>query len=141
MSTKREIEVTDSLLAELKKQNTFESEDEAKLREVVLSKIDAMVKEFVYKASIARGLSESIATSSGGKIFSFGSYRLGVHGPGSDIDTLCVVPKHIQREDFFTIFEKMLRERDEIGEVAAVAEAYVPVIKTKFSGVLIPPLC
>lgn len=114
-----------------------------------------MVKEFVYKASLARGLSESIAANSGGKIFSFvrllpfhfhyanrlapdqGSYRLGVHGPGSDIDTLCVVPKHIQREDFFTIFEKMLREREEVSEVAAVPEAYVPVITVKFMGISI----
>lgn len=102
-----------------------------------MSRIDAMVKEFVHKASLAHGLSESIASSSGGKIFSFGSYRLGVHGPGSDIDTLCVVPKHVQREDFFLIFEQMLRARAEVTEVAPVSEAYVPVIKVKFMGISI----
>src|SRR6266852_9598212 len=35
-----------------------------------------------------------------------------VHGPGSDIDILCVSPKHIEREDFFTHFEPMLKEID-----------------------------
>jgi poly(A) polymerase len=76
--TQRELEITDSLLAELKAQKTFENEEEAKLREVVLSKIDAMVKDFVYRASIARGLSESIAANSGGKIFSFVSVNTAV---------------------------------------------------------------
>lgn len=60
-----------------------------------------------------------------------------MHGPGSDIDTLCVVPKHVQREDFFSIFEGMLRDREEVGEVAGVAEAFVPVIKVKFMGISI----
>jgi hypothetical protein len=43
---------------------------------------------------------------------------LGVHGPGSDIDTLCVVPKHVSREDFFELFETMLRETEGVTEVA-----------------------
>ena len=78
----------------------------------------ALVKKFVYEVSIAHGLSEATATAAGGKIFTFGSYRLGVHGPGTDIDTLCVVPKHVSREHFFDVFEGMLKEMDGITEVS-----------------------
>ena len=59
-----------------------------------------------------------MATASGGKIFTFGSYRLGAHGPGADIDTLLVVPKHVSRDDFFTTFEPMLREFEGVTQVA-----------------------
>ena len=113
------------------------------------------MKKFVNQVSIARGLSEATANAAGGKIFTFGSYRLGVHGPGTDIDTLCVVPKHVSREDFFDVFEGMLKEMDGVTEVsvrgnlsarsAAVTEslrykqgvpdAYVPVIGTEIMGI------
>lgn len=87
------------------------------------------MKKFVYRISIDRGLSESAAHAAGGKIFTFGSYRLGVHGPGSDIDTLCVVPKHVSREDFFEVFEDMLRETEGVTEASVrivlhVAQVY-----------------
>ena len=87
-------------------------------REIVLGRVAALVKKFVHKVSLTRGLSEAAASAAGGKIFTFGSYRLGVHGPGSDIDTLCVVPKHISREDFFDIFEPMLKELEGVTEVS-----------------------
>lgn len=77
-----------------------------------------MVKKFVHKVCLSRGLSDASAAAAGGKIFTFGSYRLGVHGPGSDIDTLCVVPKHVSRDDFFDVFEDMLRECDGVTEVS-----------------------
>jgi len=93
------------------------------------------VKKFVRTVSLNRGLSEAAANAAGGKIFTFGSYRLGVHGPGTDIDTLCVVPKHVSREDFFDVFEHMLREAEGVTEVSGVPEAYVPIIKTKMSGI------
>lgn len=87
-------------------------------REIVLGRVADLVKKFVRKVAYNRGLSESAANSAGGKIFTFGSYRLGVHGPGSDIDTLCVVPKHVSREDFFDVFEPMLRELEGVTEVS-----------------------
>ncbi|KAI0353126.1 poly-A polymerase [Trametes cingulata] len=134
-STPREKEVTVTLLEELRRQGTFESEEEAKTREIVLGRLAALVKKFVRKVSLARGLSEAAANAAGGKIFTFGSYRLGVHGPGSDIDTLCVVPKHVSREDFFDVFENMLKETEGVTEVSGVPDAYVPIIKTKISGI------
>ncbi|EKM79958.1 hypothetical protein AGABI1DRAFT_113202 [Agaricus bisporus var. burnettii JB137-S8] len=135
VSTEREKEVTITLMDELRRQNMFETEDESQLREIVLGRVAQLVKKFVHKVALLRGLSESAADSAGGKIFTFGSYRLGVHGPGSDIDTLCVVPKHVTRDDFFEYFEPLLRELDGVTEVAGVPEAYVPVVKTKISGI------
>ncbi len=135
--TEREKEVTKALQTYLEKEGVFESADESRKREEVLGKLDSLVKEFVVRVSIQKGMSESLARSAGGKIFTFGSYRLGVHGPGSDIDTLCVVPKHVQREDFFDTFLELLVARPEAQETAPVPEAYVPVIKTEFSGIKI----
>ncbi|KAF8214198.1 Poly(A) polymerase central domain-containing protein [Mycena galopus ATCC 62051] len=83
---------------------------------------------------MSRGLSEAAATAAGAKLFTFGSHRLGVHGPGSHVDTLCVVPKHVSREDFFEVFEPMLMEMEGVSEVSGVPDAYVPVIKAKISG-------
>lgn len=87
-------------------------------REIVLGRLAALLKKFVHKISLAQGLSETAASTAGGKIFTFGSYRLGVHGPGSDIDTLCVVPKHVSREDFFEVLESMLKETEGVTEVS-----------------------
>lgn len=134
-SNEREKEVTMTLMEELRRQNTFETEEEARTREIVLGRVAALVKKFVRQVSIAKGLSEQAANLAGGKIFTFGSYRLGVHGPGSDIDTLCVVPKHVSREDFFEVFEPMLKDLEGVTEVSGVPEAYVPIVKTKISGI------
>ncbi|KAF8341454.1 Poly(A) polymerase central domain-containing protein [Cantharellus anzutake] len=133
--TQREIEVTESLKQELIGRNSYESQEESKLREITLGRIAVLVRKFVHDVMIERGLSETMASTAGGKIFTFGSYRLGVHGPGTDIDTLCVVPKHIEREDFFTHFEPMLRAFEGATDVAGVPEAYVPIITANISGV------
>ncbi|KZT29383.1 poly-A polymerase [Neolentinus lepideus HHB14362 ss-1] len=134
-SSEREKEVSITLMDELRRQGTFESEEEARLREIVLGRLAALVRRFVKQVSLDHGLSETAAEATGGKIFTFGSYRLGVHGPGSDIDTLCVVPKHVSREDFFEVFEKMLRDAEGVTEVSGVPEAFVPIIKIKVSGI------
>ncbi|KAJ7065706.1 polymerase [Mycena amicta] len=143
-SSDREREITVSLMDELRRQNSFETEEESRRRELVLGRLAALVKKFVRDISIAKGLSESAANAAGGKIFTFGSYRLGVHSPGTDIDTVCVVPKHVTREDFFTVFEPMVRAVEGATEVSGVPDAFVPVIGAKISGIsmdlLIAPL-
>lgn len=46
-----------------------------------------------------------------------------------------VVPRHVTRENFFTDFEQILRNRPEVTGITAVPDAYVPIIKFKFSGI------
>ncbi|KAJ3197264.1 polynucleotide adenylyltransferase [Irineochytrium annulatum] len=139
--TEFEYTVTEQLVATLQKWNQYETEEEAQKREVVLGKLDSIFKDFVKKISLKRNLPESVAAESGGKIFTFGSYRLGVHGRGSDIDTLCVAPKHVQRDDFFSEMYDILKQRPEVGDVACVTDAFVPILKFEFSGIQIDLVC
>lgn len=135
--TPRENSLNDLLISELKNRGSFESEQATKRRVEILSLFQKMVQEFVYTVSKNKNMSDGMAKDAGGKIFTFGSYRLGVYGPGSDIDTLVVVPKHVAREDFFTVFEQIIRKRPELEEITAVPDAFVPIIKLEFGGISI----
>jgi hypothetical protein len=50
-------------------------------------------------------------------------FRLGVHGPGSDIDTICVCPRHVFKEHFFGEFKEMLRDWPAVTEISV---SYIP---------------
>lgn len=59
---------------------------------------------------------------------------------GSDIDTLIVVPKHVNRDDFFEYFPKLLEQMSPEGaieEMKPVSDAFVPIIKLEYSGISI----
>ncbi|CAO3653534.1 unnamed protein product [Cunninghamella echinulata] len=139
--TEQELKSSEELLKTLHEFGLFESKQDAQKRIIVLDKLDKMVKDFVYRVSKLKGFPDALAKEAGGKIFTYGSYRLGVHGSGADIDTLCVFPKHVEREHFFTVMYDMLKERPEVTELTAVADAYVPVIKMHFSGIPIDFVC
>lgn len=140
-STDAETALNNSLVGELKSQGSFESEEATKKRYEVLKTFQKLAQEFVYTVSINKNMSEGMAKDAGGKIFTFGSYRLGVYGPGSDIDTLIVVPKHVTRDDFFTVFAEILRKQPDLDEIVVVPEAYVPIIKIKYSNISIDLIC
>lgn len=63
-----------------------------------------------------------------------------VHNKGADIDALCVAPRHVYRNDYFTSFFELLKQQPEVSDLRAVEEAYVPVIKMNFDGIEIDML-
>uniref|UniRef100_A0A224Z4D7 polynucleotide adenylyltransferase n=1 Tax=Rhipicephalus zambeziensis TaxID=60191 RepID=A0A224Z4D7_9ACAR len=130
-----DLQRTDELEETLRQFGLFESEEELAHRMDVLSKINQLVKKWIYEVSIKKNMPSSVAENVGGKIYTFGSYRLGVHTKGADIDTLCVAPRHIERSDFFTSFVELLRQQEEVKDLRAVEEAFVPVIKMTFDGI------
>ncbi|KAI9891492.1 MAG: polynucleotide adenylyltransferase [Vezdaea aestivalis] len=136
--TEKEIAANDDLIEELKRQKNFESAEETQKRIEVLSSLQKIAEEFVRRASRANSKPESVVASSGGKVVPYGSFRLGVFGPGSDIDTLVVVPNHISRENFFELFPDLLVDmapKDSIEDLTPVPDAFVPIIKFSYSGI------
>lgn len=73
-----DIKRTEELEMALKPFNVFETEAELNHRMVILGKLYSLVKEWIKDVSIARNMPENVAEHVGGKIYTFGSYRLGV---------------------------------------------------------------
>ena len=97
-----------------------------------------MCDEFVTR--VAKKSEAALARDAKGKIMTYGGFRLGVYGPGSDIDALVVAPKYVSRADYFEIFPDLLVEmapEGAIKDLTAVTDAFVPVIKFEFSGISI----
>ncbi|XP_075781647.1 poly(A) polymerase gamma isoform X4 [Pelodiscus sinensis] len=126
---------TQKLIEAMKPFGVFEEEEELNHRLSVLGKLNKLVKEWISELSESKNLPPSVVANVGGKIFTFGSYRLGVHTKGADIDALCVAPRHVERSDFFQSFFEKLKAQDGIRTLRAIEDAYVPVIKFEFDGI------
>ncbi|RVD93247.1 poly (A) polymerase type 1 [Tubulinosema ratisbonensis] len=126
--TEQEILLSAEIDDYLHKSGFFEDDESAIQREKVLGKLDLLVKQFVSQVCKELGLDKS----GGGKIFTFGSYRLGVHAKGADIDALCVVPKQVTRKHFFNDFFALLSSQAGVTNLLKIEDAYVPLIKFEY---------
>ncbi|KAI3700257.1 hypothetical protein L2E82_44878 [Cichorium intybus] len=116
----------------------YESTEETARREEVLRRLDLIIKDWVKQLTRQKGYTEKMVEEANGIVRTFGSYRLGVHGPNADIDTLCIGPSYVTREhDFFVILHNILLEMEEVSDLQPVNDAHVPVMKFKFQGISI----
>ena len=78
---------------------------------------------------------EEVAEKVGGKVCTFGSFRLGVNSQGGDIDTLCIAPRHIERVDFFTSFAELLKKQPEVQKFTVtliLSDEVIKIVPKKF---------
>ncbi|CAK0802942.1 unnamed protein product, partial [Prorocentrum cordatum] len=132
---KEEVARTGTLLEELRRDAPLEGEEKMRFRSSVLVEVRRIALQWVYEVSIQQGMDEEAARLAGAKIFTFGSYRLGLVSPGSDIDALCVVPRHITRDNFFQVLAGKLGENPDVTDLSPVPDAYVPIIKLTMCGI------
>jgi len=133
--TEKDKVMTEDLQKTIEPYGAFDTPDGLSHRIQVLTKLNELVKDFVRKVAKECRLPEHLHGELGGKIYTFGSYRLGVHTSDGDIDTLCVVPQHVTRHHFFTIFLDMLKKTEGVTECRDIREAFVPLIKLYFDGI------
>ncbi|KIW30845.1 uncharacterized protein PV07_02538 [Cladophialophora immunda] len=151
-------EKTAELVEELKRQNNYESQKQTEVRMNILKLLSKATQVFVREVSRKQGFPPSQINQFGGKVYPYGSYRLGVFGPGSDIDTLAIAPRHVKREDFFEFFPAILKrtiERENVerekhnaenppekhlqihtlSSLVPVPDSFVPIIKLAISDI------
>ena len=126
-----------ALLQTLQAHNCYESGPEELHRQMVLSKLDNLAKTWIRHVSESKGLSMSSRRSwnPGGMVLPFGSCLLGVQGQGSDMDVICLAPRHVSRKAFFDSFTKVLESQKEVSNLKAVSAAYVPILVMDFDGI------
>jgi len=113
-----------------------ESQHDFSERLKILGKLNNIVRQWVKQCGKDDGQDEDCIENSGGAVCTFGSSRLGVAGKGADIDTLCIVPKHIERHrHFFDKLVPILEATPGVKDLTAVKEAFVPLVKMTFDNV------
>ncbi|GAB0136329.1 hypothetical protein EsDP_00004633 [Epichloe bromicola] len=141
LPTEAEKRASDALIEELRRQKTFESPSDTQKRYKVLESLQSICDEFVKRVAREKEPKNVVLIKNArGKVFTYGSFRLGVFGPGSDIDTLIVAPKYVTRDDYFKYFPELLEAmapKGAITDLSVVTDAFVPIIKFEYSGISI----
>lgn len=78
----KEKELNDALIEELKTHDNFETPENTEKRRKVLQHLQNVTLEFCREVARKKGLPQSVMDNAGGLVSTFGSYRLGVYGPG-----------------------------------------------------------
>jgi poly(A) polymerase len=72
------------------------------------------------------------------RVLTFGSFRLGIIRPSSDIDTLVLIPSQVSRDRFFSEFISEVLANDPcVSECLPVTDARVPIAKVKYRGIFL----
>jgi poly(A) polymerase len=134
--TESELLVNDDMVNYLHKRgDVFESTIGQKIRLEVITKLQEIIKIWTIKVGTEKNINEEYLINGGGVTLKiFGSTRLGVHSPDADIDTLCIAPNYITRQEFFSSYCNIMKNHQDVTNFSSIPEAYTPVIKFNING-------
>ena len=99
------------LLLVLQHFRCYEDQAGMERRERIISELDTLVKQWTRSEGLRKNIPWTQVEQVGGKVVSYGSYKLGVVDRESDLDLLCVVPKHVSRDDFhIRLFQLLVKK-------------------------------
>ena len=128
----------------------LEATDGIQRRERVLNRMGALCRDWIKSVCLKSHLPREVVASAGGQLFTSGSYRLGVHEPGADIDTILVAPNVCTRQDFFgtltvedetsptrdpNSLAERIRNHPDVTNFVPVEGAAVPILTFDWEGV------
>ncbi|ORZ03315.1 Poly(A) polymerase central domain-domain-containing protein [Syncephalastrum racemosum] len=141
-SSERDHSLLAPLEALLKRHGMYESQSTATLRLIVLQQIETLTVAFVREACTQFSRTTPDPPENlGGKVYPFGSCRLGVQAEDADLDAICVFPSRISREQFFDGLCSKLELMQGVQDVLYIKNAFVPIIKFKCFGISVDLLC
>lgn len=111
----------------------IENITQIKKREKVLKDLEGLIIEWLKIEEV--NLQTCIKLHEFARILPFGSYFLGAHCVGADIDVVCLCPNTVSYAQFFTNFMQLLAQKPNISCVKAVRDAHVPVLKMKMDDI------
>jgi poly(A) polymerase len=101
-------------------------------RTMILAELRTIFRDWVQMVALQKNIPKEIVMEAGDQILVRGSYRLDVNEPGADIDTICVAPEHVTREDFFTTLKNILLKHPKVTNLVAIEGAVVPILTFDF---------
>ncbi|ETO27450.1 hypothetical protein RFI_09682, partial [Reticulomyxa filosa] len=98
----------------------IESTEMSAKRTRVIADIEKMACEWIRTVSCSKGRMDDEQQRA--YVCCYGSYELGVHFESSDMDLLCIGPRHIRQQDFFSQFVTILRANSNICNILVIAK-------------------
>ena len=109
--TDEELQLTVNLESYMREMKLYPTSD----RQMVIYKLGNLLKEL------------------NGLLYTFGSFRLGVYSDSSDIDALIICSSQLTRDQIKNKIVDLLGKDPNVSEIAAVEQAYVPVVTFMFN--------
>lgn len=146
--TAKEIDFNERLMHFCRENVPLESTEGIQTRERVLNRMGALCRAWIKSVCEKRGLPRDVVESAGGQLFTSGSYRLGVHEPGADIDIILVAPNVCGRQDFFgtssdeedttrdpNSLAERIRHHSDVTNFVPVEGAAIPILTFDWEGI------